>query len=105
MSPGTGGDVDSMFLAHTMPSDYEDLCRMDVLGIADPPSGDQSVVHAEFLEQLQRSPEGWYESGLPWKGDHQPLPSNKSGSLKRLSSLIQRLKRVGQLENYHAIMQ
>ncbi|XP_068691046.1 uncharacterized protein [Montipora foliosa] len=105
MSPGTGGDVDSRFLAHTMPSDYEDLCRMDVLGVADPPSGDQSVVHSEFLEQLQRSPEGWYESGPPWKGDHQPLPSDKSGSLRRLSSLIQRLKRVGKLQNYYAIMQ
>ena len=41
MSPGTGADVDSMFLAHTMPSDYEDLCRMDVLGIKDPQIKDQ----------------------------------------------------------------
>ena len=87
MSPGTGGDVDSMFLAHTMQSDYEDLCRMDVVGITDPPSGDQSVVHAEFLEQLQRSPEGWYESGLPWKGDHQPLPSNKPEVLDDFQAL------------------
>ena len=37
MSPGTGADVDSMFVVHTMPSDFEELCRMDVLGIEDPP--------------------------------------------------------------------
>ena len=35
------------------------LCRMDVLGLDDKPNGDQSVVYEEFLEQLNRSPEGW----------------------------------------------
>ena len=105
LSPGTETDLDSMFLAQTASNDYEELYRMDVLGLEDTPSGDQSIVYAEFLEQLSRSPEGWYETGLPWKGDHPPLPSNKSGSLKRLGSLVQRLKKTGRLDDYDAIIQ
>lgn len=75
-------------MTQTMVSDYEGLCRMDVLGLEDKPSGDQSIVHAEFLEQLQRSSDGGYETALPWKGNHSPLPTNKGGSLKRLGTLV-----------------
>ena len=105
MSPGTETDLDKIFLAQMASSDYEDLYRMDVLGLEDKPYGDQSVVYEEFLEQLSRSPEGRYETGLPWKGDHPPLPSNKSGIIKRLGSLVQRLKKTGRLEGYDAIIQ
>ena len=68
----SGAEVDSqnMFLTQTSIGDYEELCRMDVLGLQDTPIGDQDVVHQEFLEQLKRSPEGWYETALPWKGGH-----------------------------------
>ena len=104
MSLGSETDLDSMFLAQTASNDYEELYRMDILGFEDSPSGDQNVVYTEFLEQLTRSPEGWYETGLPWKGDHPPLPSNKSGSLRRLGSLVKRLKRNGQLEEYDTII-
>ena len=78
---------------------------MDLLGIDEKPNGDQSVVYEEFLEQLSRGPEGWYETGLPWKGDHPPLPSHKSRSLKRLGSLVQRLKKTGKLDDYDAVIQ
>ena len=105
MSPGTETDLDSMFLAQTVSNDYEELYRMDVLGLEDAPSGDQSVVYAEFREQLRRSPDGWYEARLPWKGHHPPLPSNESGSLKCLGSLVQRLKKTGRLDEYDAIIQ
>ena len=79
---------------------------MDVQGLKDSPVGDQKVVHEVFLEQLRRDPEqGWYESGLPWKGDHPPLPSNKANSLKRLGSLVQRLRKMKRLDEYDAIIQ
>ena len=77
------------------------LYRMDVLGLEDSPNGDRNVVYAEFPEQLKRSPEGWYETGFPWKGDHPPLPTNKSG---RLESLVKRLKKAGKLDDYDAII-
>ncbi len=82
------------------------FCRMDVLGLQDTPVGDQKVVHEEFLEQLRCDPEeGWYESGLPWKGGHPPLPSNEANSLKRLGNLVQRLKKSNQFDEYDAIIQ
>nr|XP_058950553.1 uncharacterized protein LOC131778181 [Pocillopora verrucosa] len=105
MSPGTETDLDNMFLVQTASNDCEELYRMDVLGLEDAPSGDQSVVYAEFRKQLRCSPDGWYEAQLPWKGDHPPLPSNESGSLKRLGSLVQRLKKTGRLDKYDAIIQ
>lgn len=75
MSPGMETNLDSMFSMQMASNDYEELFRMDVLGSEDQPTGDQSIVYTEFLEQLSHSPEGWYETGLLWKGDHPPLPS------------------------------
>ena len=77
MSSGSEFDHNTMLLTQTSQSDYEDLCRLDILGLADTPKHDQRMVHAEFKEQLQRSPEGWYETGLPWQGNHPELPTNK----------------------------
>ena len=94
-SPGKEIDTTSMLLTQTSRVDYEDLCKLDVLGLADSPSGDQSVVYDEFKEQLRRSEEGWYETGLPWKGNHAPLPNNKEGSLRRLASLVRKLEKNG----------
>lgn len=53
MSPGPETDLDSIFLAQTASNDYEELYRMNVLGLEDTPNGDQSVVYAEFREQLR----------------------------------------------------
>ena len=104
MSSGAEVDIENMFLTQTSVADYEELCRRNVLGLEDTLIGDQRVVHQEFLEQLKRSPEGWYETALPWKGNHPPLPDNKLGSLKRLATLLHRLKRNGKLEEYDAII-
>ena len=78
---------------------------MDVLGLKDTPSGAQSVVYAEFREKLRRSPDGWHGVRLPWRGDHSPLLSNKSGRLIRLGSLVQHLKKAGRLDEYDVIIQ
>ena len=104
-SPGKEIDTTSMLLTQTSRVDYEDLCKRDVLGLADSPSGDQSVVYDEFKEQLRMSEEGWYETGLPWKGNHTPLPNNKEGSLRRLASLLRKLEKTGSIEDYNAVIQ
>lgn len=75
MSPGQEFDRKVMLLTQTSQSDYEDLGRLDVLGLKDTAEHDQNVVYEEFKEQLQRDTEGWYEVALPWKGNHPPLPS------------------------------
>ena len=101
---GKEANVKNMFLTQTRSNDYENLCQMDVLGLEDRSCGDQSMVHSEFLEQLERSPEGWYQTRLPLKGNHPPLPLNEEGSLRQLKTLTQRLKKSDML-NECAIIQ
>ena len=105
MSPGAEFDRKTMLLTQTSQSDYEGLCRMDVLGLEDAPEFDQGTVHAEFKEQLRRAEEGWYETGLPWRANHPELPNNKQGSLQRLENLTRRLQRKGQTSAYSEIIQ
>ena len=105
MSPGAEFDVSPMMLTQTSQSDYEQLCRLDVLGLSDTAEHDQGGVYKEFREQLQRSPDGWYETGLPWKGNHPPLPTNVKGSLQRLTTLQKRLTKKGLSAQYDAVIE
>ena len=104
MSPGKEVNVKEMFLTQTSSADYESLCRLDVLGLQDSPTGDQGEIYKEFREQLRRSPDGWYETSLPWKGNHPPLLNNKSGSLRRLESLTRKLERLDLVEKYDQVI-
>ena len=90
MSPGSESDLTNMFMTQTSAVDHKALCRLDVLGLLDQPVGDQDLVYEEFKEQLVRRPEGWYETGLLWKGNHPPLPDNHHGSLRRLQNLARK---------------
>ena len=92
MSPGKEVDLSPMFFAQTSHVDYDNLCKPDVLGLADSSTGDQEEVYADFKEQLTQDAEGWYETGLPWRGNHPPLPSNEVGSLQRLGNLVKKLR-------------
>ena len=104
MSPGKEVNLNEMFMTQTSSADYEKLCRLDVLGLEDSPTGEQDEVYKEFQEQLQRSSERWYETTLPWKGNHPPLPNNKSGSLRRFNSLVRKLERSDLLERYDKVI-
>ena len=92
MSPGRCDEVTSTFLTRSVSDNYEQLCRLDVLGVQDTPDGDQSAVYDEFCEQLTQQEDGRYESGLLWKPNHSPLANNKEGSCARLSNLIRKHK-------------
>ena len=105
MLPGHEDRLNPMLLTQSTSVDYEQLCRPDVLGLSDSPANDQDVVCAEFKEQLIRYPEGHYETGLPWKGGHPTLPTNKSGSLRRLHQLLKKLERTNTYDQYDAIIQ
>ena len=80
ISPSAELDFKNVFLTQTSIGHYEELCRMDVLGLLDTLIGDQVVVYQEFLEQLKRISEGWYETAVAWKGDHASLTNNKMES-------------------------
>ncbi len=62
MSPGTEQEVSLGCLAVNSVTDYNNLCSLDVLGLADT-TGHGSNVLGEFKEQLTRSEEGWYGKG------------------------------------------
>ena len=104
MSPGKEVDLSTMFFTQTSNADYERLCRLDVLGLADSSVGDQNEIYAEFKEQLHRDPAGWYETGLPWRGNHPPLENNEAGSLRRLNTLVRKLKHQGMIERYDKVI-
>ncbi|XP_068679106.1 uncharacterized protein [Montipora foliosa] len=104
MSPGADRELATAYLAINSNADYERLCALDVLGLADSSTGDQGDVYEEFKEQLVRSSEGWYETGLPWKGSCPPLPNNRDGSLRRLNTLVRKLRRTDMLDDYDAVI-
>ena len=89
----------NMMLTQTLHCDYDQLCRLDVLGLADSAEGDRNVIYQEFKEQLTRSEEDWYETGLPWKANHPFLPSNEQGSL-RLDAFHKKLAISNLAESY-----
>ena len=98
MSLGNEFDRQTMLLTQTSHVFYEQLSHLDVLGLEDSPEDNQKIVHSEFKEQLPRSPEGWYETGLPWRNNHPVLLSNKTVSLCRLNGLTKKLQRDGLTE-------
>ena len=65
MSPGKELDHSIMLLIQISHTDYQNLCQLDVLGLEYRPEYNQPEVYAEFREQLVRSDEGWYKTGLP----------------------------------------
>ena len=105
MSPGVEMDKQTMLLTQTSQTDFERLCRLDVLGLKDTSESDQDVVYEDFKENLARNPAGWYETNLPWKPDHPHLPTNETGSRRRLNNLVKKLERNGNYEQYNDIIQ
>eukprot|EP00794_Sanderia_malayensis_P012391 gene12391-13670_t len=67
-----------MFFAKSSTADYEKLVSLDVLGLES--KEESEPVHQEFRDQLERSEEGWYQTGLIWKSDLPDLPNNEKGS-------------------------
>ena len=91
MPPGQEGHS-NMYLTQSITHDYEQLYRLDVLGLVDISDRDQNIIYTEFKEQLQWSTQG-YQTGLPWKPSNPTLHNNKNGSLTRLSNLLLKLER------------
>lgn len=57
MSPGADSGLSPTLLAANSNADYEKLCALDVLGLVDSESGDQSAVYDEFKEGVvERAP-------------------------------------------------
>ena len=107
ISPGRQSKgLSNMLVTRNSTCDHDQLCRLDVLGIEDQPSGDQELVYKEFKDQLQRHPEGFYETSLIWKLGHPTLDNNKAGSLLHLKNLLGKLKKdPKKFEQYNNIIE
>ena len=105
MSHGREEFTRPLLLTQSTSRDYEQLCALDVLGLADVPENDQETVYQGLKEQLEKNQAGWYETRLPWKRNHPPLPTNEAGSRRRLEQLIRKLQRNGNHEDYNNIIQ
>ena len=103
MSPGKEVDLTTVFCTQTSQIDYDNLCKLDVLGLADTSTGDQAEVYAEFKEQFTQDAEGWYEMGLPWRGNHPSLPNNGVRTFRWLGNLVRKLRSQGTIEHYAGI--
>ena len=93
ISPGQESGLTNMMFSKTSIHDYENLHSLDVLGVKEEHVRRDEVVYDWLRKQLSQSPDGWYETNLFWKEKHPPLDTNKSGSLGRLNSLLNNLKR------------
>ena len=109
MSPGKEVELSKLMVIKTSTDHYEDLYRLDVLGVTDSVTdsvSDEGTVHQEFKEQLRKDKNGWYETGLIWKDNCSTLASNKSGSLLRLRNLLRNLQKDQKLfEMYDQVIQ
>ena len=104
ISPGQESGLTNMMFSKTSVHNYENICSLDMLGVKEDHVRRDEVVYDEFKKQLSQSPEGWYETNLFWKEKHPPLDTNKFGSLDRLNSLLNNLKRNGQFNAYNDII-
>ena len=67
------------------------MCGTDILGLQETHCNHDEFVFDKFKKQLNRSNEGWYETGLIWRENNKPLGNNKCGSLSRLKRLLKNL--------------
>ena len=105
MGPGEI-ETNALYFIKTSQEDYRQLYSLDVLGLEIRFEGDQSVVHEQFKEQLERKPDGTYSTGLPWKEGHPQLPDNATNARARLNGLLRKLKSQPEVLNqYHDIIQ
>ena len=105
MGPGEM-ETNALYFAKTSQEDYRRLYSLDLLGLEDRFEGDQSVVHEEFKEQLERKPDRTYSTGLLWKEGHQQLPDNTTNARARLNGLLRKLQSQPEvLKQYHDIIQ
>ena len=61
MSPAEEAELNKLMCRKTFLDDYENLCRLYVMGIPNIVR-DNSAVHHDFKDQLKRSKDGWYET-------------------------------------------
>lgn len=65
--------------------DYDNICRLDVLGVTNL-ACDDSTVNQNLNDRLMRSKKCWSETRLKWKYNSTSLENNKLGIRIKFSS-------------------
>ena len=73
MSPGRESDVVSVLHIQISFGDYEKLFSTNILGLDESHYSHGEFVFEKFKEQLKRSKEGWFDTGLIWRENNIPL--------------------------------
>ena len=66
MSRGKEAEINKSTCTKTSIDDYENLCRLDALGVTDILQDDIPVLQ-DLKDQLRRSKDSWCKTGLMWK--------------------------------------
>ena len=84
-----------IMLTRSAEADYAELCSCSlyVLGFKEDASNGDNDIYQRFKDQLGWNEEGWYETNIMWKQFSPALPSNKTGSLEQLGSLLRKLRK------------
>lgn len=94
-----------MICIKTSIDNYENIYRFDLLGVVDI-ACDNSAVNRDLKDQLRRSKDDLYETGLMWKHSSAWMQNNKLGHLERLKNLMWNLQRNKKLfKSYDQIVQ
>ena len=72
MSAGREAELNKLMCTNISLDDHENLCRLDALGVTDIVC-DDFVVYQDFEDQLRRSKDGYYKTGLMWKDNSAAL--------------------------------
>ena len=95
--------TDKQFLIRIGQEEFERMCSLDVLGLADPITN-KEFSHEEFKDQIKYNENGFYQTGLPWKRNCAPLLDNKEQTRARLSYVTKKLIKIDKLQEYHTVM-
>ena len=98
------GDTTKQFFLKTGHEEFEKLSSLDILGLVNAGTKEDTSIHKDFLHHLTKTPARYYETRLPWKEDHVPLPANKNLAVARLISTTRKLENTGKLQEYDQIM-
>jgi len=83
-------EVERIFMMLSPKEEFEKMCLIEVLGLADTDSRPGDTFHENFKRSLKRLGDGTYSTRLPWKEDHVELPTNRMLAVARLHNTTRR---------------
>ncbi|KAK3755474.1 hypothetical protein QZH41_005978 [Actinostola sp. cb2023] len=97
-------DLERTFFLNSGVEEFNKLCSLEVLGVADEAPSKENELLSKFTDNLHITESGRYTTRLPWKTDCVELPTNKDVAVARLHSTTRKLEKLERLSEYDNIM-